>query len=79
MDNQKILSATGHRIEVIDALRGFALLGVLLTHMIGHFGYYIFDVVDRVPLFDGLDGVIGWINTNMLSGRFVNILHFCLV
>ena len=76
MESQKILSTTGHRIEVIDALRGFALLGVLLTHMIGHFGYYIFDVVDRVPLFDGLDGVIGWLNANVLTGRFVNIFAF---
>ena len=78
MDNQKIFSATGRRIEVIDALRGFALLGVLLTHMISHFGYYLFDGVERVPWLSGLDGFVGWLNANVLTGRFVNIFAFLL-
>ena len=76
MDNQKILSATGRRIEVIDALRGFALLGVLLTHMISHFGYYLFDEVERVPWCDGLDGFVGWLNANVLTGRFGNSYRY---
>ena len=76
MDNQKILSTTGRRIEVIDALRGFALLGVLLTHMISHFGYYLFEKAERVPWLSGLDGFIGWLNANVLTGRFVNIFAF---
>lgn len=76
MDNQKIFSATGRRIEVIDALRGFALLGVLLTHMISHFGYYLFDGAERVPWLSGLDGFVGWLNANVLTGRFVNIFAF---
>ena len=76
MESQKILSATGRRIEVIDALRGFALLGVLLTHMISHFGYYLFEKAERVPWLSGLDGFVGWLNANVLTGRFVNIFAF---
>ena len=76
MENPKSLSMTNNRITVIDALRGFALLGVLLTHMISHFGYFTVADAVREPLFSGMDSIIGWINTNMLTGRFVNIFAF---
>jgi uncharacterized protein len=34
------LSSPLKRITVLDALRGFALLGVILIHMIQHFGIF---------------------------------------
>lgn len=76
MEKPKSLSMTNNRITVIDALRGFALLGVLLTHMISRFAYFTFTEASREPLFSGMDSIVGWINTNMLTGRFVNIFAF---
>lgn len=36
------LSTPLGRITVIDALRGFALLGVVLVHMTQHYGIFFF-------------------------------------
>ena len=32
------LTGTGERITVIDALRGFSLIGICLIHAMQHFG-----------------------------------------
>ena len=37
------LSTPLGRITVIDALRGFALLGVVLVHMTQHYGIFSFS------------------------------------
>lgn len=37
------------RIEVIDSLRGFALLGIMLLHSIEHFNFYVFPNTDGYP------------------------------
>ena len=31
-----------YRIEVIDSLRGFAIMGIMLLHSIEHFNFYVF-------------------------------------
>ena len=36
------LSDPEHRIKMLDALRGFALLGILLVHIYQHFGIFSF-------------------------------------
>ena len=33
---------TKQRIEVVDSLRGFAIMGILLLHSIEHFNFYVF-------------------------------------
>ncbi len=38
MEKNISLSSPLKRITILDALRGFALLGVILMHMIQHFG-----------------------------------------
>ena len=67
----------GNRIVVIDALRGFALLGVVLVHMQQHYSIFNFGVfAPTEPLFPVLDEWISWLNRNVLMGRFINIFAF---
>lgn len=43
------------RIEVVDALRGFAILSIMLLHNIEHFDFYFFpeDLPNVIKTFDG--------------------------
>lgn len=67
----------GNRIVVIDALRGFALLGVVLVHMQQHYSIFNFGAfAPTEPLFPVLDEWISWLNRNVLMGRFINIFAF---
>src|SRR5690554_3847971 len=65
----------GNRINVIDALRGFALLGVILIHILQLFGYSSVNMPDaaRFPLFDR---VVQMIANYVIAGRFINIFSF---
>lgn len=63
---------TTKRITVIDSLRGFALLGVILMHMLQHFGVFS-GVRPEEPLFPILDEAIQWLSQNVIMGRFINI------
>ncbi|MBQ6988952.1 MAG: DUF418 domain-containing protein [Alistipes sp.] len=74
MENQKLL--TQSRITVIDALRGFALLGVVLVHMNQHYSNFAWGMPPREPMFSGLDSFVGWLVANVLMGRFINIFAF---
>ena len=38
METTKTVLAPGERITVIDALRGFSLIGICLIHSMQHFG-----------------------------------------
>ena len=38
MEMNKTLASSGGRITVIDALRGFSLIGICLIHGMQHFG-----------------------------------------
>lgn len=40
--NNNLLKNTPPRIEVVDALRGFAVMAIILLHNIEHFNYYSF-------------------------------------
>lgn len=60
------------RITVIDALRGFALLGVILMHMLQHFGIFS-GLRPEEAQFPILDGAIQWLANNVIMGRFINI------
>lgn len=64
------------RITVIDALRGFALLGVILTHMWQHYSLFSWGLPPRVPLLAGMDESIQWLMQNVVMGKFINIFAF---
>ncbi|MDR2948006.1 MAG: DUF418 domain-containing protein [Prevotella sp.] len=65
---------TSRRITVIDALRGFALLGVILMHALQHFGIY--SGMRPEAQFPVLDEAIQWLSQNVIMGRFINIFAF---
>lgn len=63
---------TNKRITVIDALRGFALLGVILIHMLQRFGIFSGEIIGE-PKYPAIDSAIRWLSDNIIMGRFINI------
>lgn len=76
MAQQSKVPATLQRITVIDALRGFALLGVILTHMWQHYSLFSWGLPPRETLFAGMDDSIQWLMQNVVMGKFINIFAF---
>lgn len=76
MEESPSLSAPLQRMNVLDALRGFALLGVVLMHMLQYFS--VFQPQDHryTPLFPGLDPWVEWLREQVIDGRFINIFAF---
>lgn len=70
--NVRSAEAENKRITVIDALRGFALLGVILIHMLQHFGIFS-GIRPEEAQFPLLDNAIQWLSQNIIMGRFINI------
>lgn len=74
---EKSISNTQHRITVIDALRGFALLGVIITHMLQHYSIFSFSAAGQEQaLFPQADAIIQWLLMNVIMGKFINIFAF---
>lgn len=74
MEQNKLLSVPKQRITVIDALRGFALLGVILIHMMQHYGIPTSTGIEpNEALFPRLDDMIKWLSQNVIMGKFINI------
>ncbi|RHJ83215.1 DUF418 domain-containing protein [Parabacteroides sp. AM08-6] len=77
MEQGKLLSDPQHRITLIDALRGFALLGIVLIHMMHHYSVFsISGMGMRLFQFPALDSAIRWFAYNVIMGRFINIFAF---
>jgi uncharacterized protein len=76
MENTKSLSSPLQRITVLDALRGFALFGVIIMHMLQHFGYRYGGAQQEMLRFPALDEAVQWIGNNIIMGRFINIFAF---
>lgn len=76
MEQTKSLSSPLKRITVLDSLRGFALLGVILIHMLQRFGIYAIPAEQADPPFPALDEAIQWIGQNIIMGRFINVFAF---
>ena len=72
------LSDPEHRIKMLDALRGFALLGILLVHIYQHFGIFSFGMMGQgeessFPMFDS---AVQWLSQHVMTGKFINIFAF---
>ena len=63
------------RMTVIDALRGFALLGVILMHILDHFGYTAVHLSDSA-FSTKWDGIVQWFTGTMIRGKFISIFSF---
>jgi len=70
------LSSPLKRITALDALRGFALLGIIIMHMLQHFGYGFSPSTEETLHFPRLDAAMQWIGSNIVMGRFINIFAF---
>ena len=77
-NNKNNIVVKSTRITVIDALRGFALLGVVIIHMAQHYGIFSFSMMEgpREPLFPAFDQVVNWIVRNVVTNKFINIFAF---
>lgn len=65
------------RIKVIDALRGFALLGVVLVHMQQHYSIFVWEGLNpHTPILESWNEAVQWLTRNVLMGRFINIFAF---
>src|SRR5690606_33842667 len=70
------LSSPLKRITALDALRGFALLGIIIMHMLQKFGYGFIPSTEEILHFPSLDAVMQWMGSNIIMGRFINIFAF---
>lgn len=70
------MSSPLSRITALDALRGFALLGIIVMHMLQNFGYGFVPVTGTILHFPALDAGMQWVGSNIVMGRFVNIFAF---
>lgn len=70
------LSSPLKRITALDALRGFALLGIITMHMLQQFGYRFVPSTEDFLHFPQLDAAMQWIGSNIVMGRFINIFAF---
>lgn len=75
MEVDRSMLVSQKRINVIDALRGFSLLGVILIHMMQKFGYLSDNITEgaRYPMFDT---IIQLLVTHVIAGRFITIFSF---
>ncbi|MDR1121273.1 MAG: DUF418 domain-containing protein [Dysgonamonadaceae bacterium] len=76
MEQNKSFSTPLQRMTVIDALRGFTLLGIILIHMSQHFSIASFSNTGEESQFPVLDGAIQWLAQNVITGRFNSIFAF---
>lgn len=66
------------RIEVIDVLRGFSLIGICIIHAMQHFGVGGSHAHQAFFAWEGLsDGILRWVITHLLAGKFY-IIFSCL-
>lgn len=64
-------TTAGERIVVLDALRGFALFGILFVNMTWFTGYAVLSPEQRQALGTaGIDGVVSWLIQFLVNNKF---------
>lgn len=62
------------RHNLLDVLRGFALLGVLLANMLSHSGYYFLSDAGKEALgTTHIDYYAEWLNHFLIDGKFYSL------
>ena len=78
MEVNKMPVPSGGRITVIDALRGFSLIGICLIHAMQHFGAAGTMTPQAIFPWEGtLNEIFRWFIYNMVFGKFF-IIFSCL-
>lgn len=71
MEMNKTLASSGGRITVIDALRGFSLIGICLIHGMQHFGAMGTMAPQAMFPWEGtLDEIFRWFINYLVFGKF---------
>ncbi len=66
--------ATGERATVLDALRGYALLGILMANMVGFIGFFFVEEADAALLPLGhLNDLADFLMEWLIVGKFYSI------
>lgn len=66
--------AATERHTLLDILRGFALLGVLLANMASHSGYFFLIEAGHTPLETAkADHIVEWIEAFLIDGKFYSL------
>lgn len=67
----------GERTEWLDALRGFALLGILLINIMGFSGYIFMDPETKAQLpWNGVDKVLDYLVHALVEAKFYSLFSF---
>ena len=78
METTKTVLAPGERITVIDALRGFSLIGICLIHSMQHFGAMGTMTSQAVFPWEGtMNEIFSWLINYLVFGKFF-IIFSCL-
>lgn len=78
MEVSKTLASSGGRITVIDALRGFSLIGICLIHAMQHFGAIGTMAPQEMFPWEGTwNEIFRWFITYLVFGKFF-IIFSCL-
>lgn len=78
MEIDKTFSSSGNRITVIDALRGFSLIGICLIHAMQHFGAIGTMAPQTMFPWEGtLNEIFSWFINYLIFGKFF-IIFSCL-
>ena len=78
METTKTVLASGGRITVIDALRGFSLIGICLIHSMQHFGAMGTTAPQVLFPWEGtLNEIFSWFINYLIFGKFF-IIFSCL-
>ena len=71
---------SNERYEILDVLRGFALLGVMIANMAYHSGYWFISPEKQANLsFHALGEVFEWIIHFVTEGKFYSIFSLLIV
>ena len=71
METTKTVLAPGERITVIDALRGFSLIGICLIHSMQHFGAMGTMTSQAVFPWEGtMNEIFSWLINYLVFGKF---------
>ena len=80
MEMNKTLASSGGRITVIDALRGFSLIGICLIHGMQHFGAMGTMAPQAMFPWEGtLDEIFRWFINLLAFGKVLSAIFSCLV
>lgn len=69
--------APNERSEWLDALRGFALLGILLANIVAFSGYVFLDPASQARLpWSAADGVLNYLEHSLIEAKFYALFSF---